>query len=108
LCNLQKNVTVPYAYLLQIPVIVSTFKLFSRQLDSGREQNSEATPRRKLEGETVSMCLDWWSNIHNEPLVCCSIVTGDGLTILAHTEDTSGNSHTATYLKKVAMKAIKS
>lgn len=62
--------------------------------------------KSKLEGQTVSMCLDGWSNVHNEPIVACSIVTQNGECFLVDTVDTSGNSHTADYLKEVAIDAI--
>ncbi|CAH2090930.1 unnamed protein product [Euphydryas editha] len=60
-----------------------------------------------LRGKTVSMSLDGWSNIHNEPIVCCSITTGEGDSVLVHTVDTSGNSHSAEYLTTVAKQSIK-
>lgn len=63
--------------------------------------------QQKLQGETVSMSLDGWSNVHNEPIVCCSIMTQHGESILVHTVDTSRNSHTALYLKEVAVDAVK-
>ena len=34
--------------------------------------------REQLEGQTVSMSLDGWSNVHNEPVVCVSVTTPDG------------------------------
>lgn len=60
-----------------------------------------------LRGKTVSMALDGWSNIHNEPIVCCSMTTGEGDCVLVDTVDTSGNSHSAEYLTTVAMQSIK-
>ena len=30
--------------------------------------------KEQLEGENVSMMLDGWSNIHNEPVVCVMII----------------------------------
>ena len=62
--------------------------------------------KQKLEGQVVSMSLDGWSNIHNEPIVCCSIMTQSGDSYLMSTIDTSGHPHTAEYLKEVAIDAI--
>lgn len=62
--------------------------------------------KQKLEGQVVSMSLDGWSNIHNEPIVCCSIMTQSGDSYLVSTLDTSGHPHTAEYLKEVATDAI--
>lgn len=62
--------------------------------------------KNEIEGKTVSMSLDGWSNVHNEPIVCCSITTPEGQSILVDTIDTSGNPHTATYLKEVATNSI--
>lgn len=63
--------------------------------------------KQKLEGQVVSMSLDGWSNIHNEPIVCCSIMTQSGDSYLVSTLDTSGHPHTAEYLKEVATDAIR-
>ena len=54
----------------------------------------------ELEGQTVSMALDGWSNIHNEPVVCVSVTTTDGKNYLTETVDTSGEKHTAEYLQE--------
>lgn len=63
--------------------------------------------KKKLKGEVLSMSLDGWSNIHNEPIVCCSVVNENGESFLVKTIDTSGNAHTSEYLKEVAVEAIK-
>lgn len=55
----------------------------------------------------ISTSLYDWSNVHNEPIVCCSITTDDGDSILVHTVDTSGNSHSVKYLTTVAKQSIK-
>ena len=34
--------------------------------------------KEKLQKKTVSMCLDGWSNVHNEPIVCVAVTTPDG------------------------------
>lgn len=62
--------------------------------------------RERLENVNVSMSLDGWSNVHNEPIVCCSVTTEYGESFLVKTIDTSGNAHTAEYLKRIAMEAI--
>ncbi|XP_029655938.1 uncharacterized protein LOC115229781 [Octopus sinensis] len=59
--------------------------------------------RQRLQDKTVSMMLDGWSNIHNEPVICVSVVTSDGENYLIDTVDTSGYSHTAEYLQSVAL-----
>lgn len=53
------------------------------------------------------MSLDGWSNIHNAPLVCCSVVTQSEQSVLVKTVDTSGNLHTVVYLKEIGVKSIK-
>ena len=65
---------------------------------------SECT--EQLVGKNVSMMLDGWSNIHNEPVICVSVTTSDGESYLTETVDTSGHAHTAEYLKEVAMSAV--
>lgn len=64
--------------------------------------------KEKIKGETVCMSLDGWSNVHNEPLICCCIVTSDGDTILVDSIDTGADPHSAANLKNIALKAIKS
>jgi len=53
------------------------------------------------------MCLDGWSNVHMEPIVCCSAVLPTGATYLIDSFDTSGSPHTAEYLAELATKSIK-
>lgn len=60
-----------------------------------------------FQGETVTMGLDGWSNVRNEPIVCFTIVNANGKSALVSTVDTSGNSHTAEYLQELAMEEIK-
>ena len=62
--------------------------------------------RNRLQGKTVSMCLDGWSNVHNEPVVCVSVTTPDGDSHVTETVDTSGNGHTADYLTDIAKGVI--
>lgn len=60
-----------------------------------------------LNGKTVSMSLDGWSNIHNEPVVCVSASTAEGQSYLIDTIDTSGHAHNSEYLQEVAASTIK-
>ena len=53
------------------------------------------------------MELDGWSNIHHEPIVCCSITTHEGDTFLTSTIDTGYERHTGDNLEVIAEKAIK-
>ena len=59
-----------------------------------------------LAGQTVAMDFDGWSNIHNEPIICVSIVTENGDSYLVKTIDTSGSPHTSDYLTEQAKGAI--
>ena len=52
----------------------------------------------RVQETSVSMSLDGWSNVHNEPILCLTISTSDGYSFLADTIDTSGHSHTSEYL----------
>lgn len=51
-----------------------------------------------LSGKTVTMSLDGWSNIHNEPLTCTSVIKMSGDSFLTSVIDSSEHSHTADYL----------
>ena len=54
-----------------------------------------------LQGQIVSLDLDGWSNIHNQPVICASVLTENKESYLVKTVDTSGNSHTTEYLTKL-------
>ena len=60
----------------------------------------------ELLDQTVSMSLDGWSNIHNDPIICASITTDRGRSFLAETIDTSGKSHTSDYLHEITKTVI--
>ena len=51
--------------------------------------------KEQLEGQTAAMCLDGWSNVCNEPIVCASAALPTGATYLIDSVDTSGSPHTA-------------
>ena len=48
-------------------------------------------------GKSVSMVLDGWSNLHNEPVVCISVNTVESDSYLIDTIDISGHQHTSSY-----------
>ena len=60
-----------------------------------------------LGGETVSMALDGWSNVHNEPVVCVSVTSEKGQSFITGTMDSSGYSHTSKYLQEIASEAVR-
>ena len=62
--------------------------------------------KEMLEGKTVCMSLDGWSNVHSDPVICATVTTQNSEIFLADTIDTSGHSHTADYLVSVAVNAI--
>ncbi|KAH1021490.1 hypothetical protein HUJ04_010996 [Dendroctonus ponderosae] len=49
-----------------------------------------------LSGKSVNMSIDGWSNIHNEPVICATLITDDGRALLYETIDTSEKHHTST------------
>ena len=66
------------------------------------------TCKQTLQDKSVSLSLDGWSNVHNEPVICVSVTTDKGETFLTETIDTSGHSHTSDYLVEIAASAISS
>ena len=61
------------------------------------EQCPQKVPRnRMLEDKTVCTSLDGWSN---EPVICATVTTSEPEIFLVDIVDTSGNAHTADYLK---------
>ena len=51
-----------------------------------------------LHDQSVTMSIDGWSNVHNEPVVCATVTTMNSDIYLADTIDTSIHSHTSDYL----------
>lgn len=80
-------------------------QLSEKILDSVHEKLTVEV-KQELNGQVVSMCLDGWSNVHMEPIVCSSAVLQTGVTYLIDSFDTSGSSHTAEYLAELATKSI--
>ena len=62
--------------------------------------------KEKVNGKPVSMEVDGWSNITNEPVVCAYITTYDGDTFLTSTIDTQDERHTGDNLEVIAESAI--
>ena len=58
----------------------------------------------KRKDKTVSMEHDGWSNVHNDPLICCSVTTAKGDSFLSSTIDTEDERDTADNLEKMQMK----
>jgi len=63
--------------------------------------------KQVLSGSAVCLSLDGWSNIHNDPIVCTSVVNDEGKFYLLDTIDTSGHPHTADYLLELCSMSIK-
>ncbi|XP_024882803.1 uncharacterized protein LOC112461697 [Temnothorax curvispinosus] len=62
-----------------------------------------------LNGKTVCMAQDGWSNIHNDSIVCIAATDIIEETVhLCDIIDAEGNSHTAEYLLNLAVLSIKS
>ena len=95
----------PFMFI-EHPEVLKTFKMLCpgyeppSRLDIGNALLEEAYTqaysgcKEKVEGKLVSMEMDGWSNIHNEPVVCTSISTYDGDTFLTSTIDTQDERHT--------------
>ncbi|EFN81670.1 hypothetical protein EAI_14298, partial [Harpegnathos saltator] len=86
----------------------SRFQIANELLDE--VFNSELTKIKDcLNGKTVCMAQDGWSNIHNESIVCISATDIIDETVhLCDTVDTEDNSHIAEYLLNLAVTSIKS
>ncbi|KAL4092430.1 hypothetical protein QTP88_026931 [Uroleucon formosanum] len=63
--------------------------------------------KSQLNGKSVCMSMDGWSNIHNEPVVCISVYdVTEKAVYLVETIDTQDNSHNSEYLLNLAVEAI--
>lgn len=60
-----------------------------------------------LNGEIVTLGLDGWSNVHNEPVICVTLTTKEGNAYLGDTIDTTGTPHTGENLYDIACESIK-
>ena len=49
---------------------------------------------RMLEDKTVCKSLDGWSNVHNEPVICATVISESEI-YFVDIVDTSSNAHTA-------------
>ena len=66
------------------------------------------TCKQTLLDKSLSLSLDGWSNVHNEPVVCVSVTTNKVETLITETIDTSGRSNNSKYLVELAASAISS
>ena len=64
--------------------------------------NCEEKAKAQLSGIEVTLSLDAWSNVHNEPLVCMAAKTTSGESFLIDCVDTKNNWHTAKYVEPIA------
>ena len=62
--------------------------------------------KKQLSGRSVTLDIDGWSNVHNEPVICASLIV-DKKSYLVKTVDTSGKPHTADYLAELTQDVIK-
>ena len=62
--------------------------------------------KEKVKGKAVSMEIDGWSNVHNEPVVCSSFTTYEGDTFLTSTIDTQDERYNGDNLEIIAETAI--
>ncbi|KAL4154529.1 hypothetical protein QTP88_000387 [Uroleucon formosanum] len=63
--------------------------------------------KSQLNGKSVCMSMDGWSNIHNEPVVYISVYdVTEKAVYLVETIDTQDNSHNSEYLLNLAVEAI--
>ena len=54
----------------------------------------------------MTLDLDGWSNIHNEPTICASVITEYSQSFLVETIDTSGNKYHTNYLTQLCKQII--
>jgi len=62
--------------------------------------------KHELSGQPVTMFLDDWSNVHNEPIVCSCAVLPNGDTYLIDSFDTCACPHTAENLADLAKRSV--
>ena len=60
-----------------------------------------------LENKLVTLNLDGWSNVNEEPIICVSASTTIGDVFLLDTIETGANPHDANYLQQIAQETIK-
>ena len=53
------------------------------------------------------MSIDGWNNVHNEPVVCATVITMNSDIYFADTINTPSHSHTSDYLVEIAVNSTK-
>ena len=70
-------------------------------------KNSLTSCSGLLHDLSITMSIDGWSTVHNEPVVCATVTTMNSDIYLADTIDTSSHSHTSDYLVDIAVNSVK-
>ena len=70
-------------------------------------KNSLTSCSGLLHDQSVTINIDGWSNVHNEPAVCATIITMNSDIYLTDIINTPSHSHTSDYLVDVAVNSIK-
>ena len=81
-------------------------KLMSTKILDNVNKELEEQCKAKLSGKKVTIAIDGWSNLSNDPNVASSIQHGDKVYIV-DSIDTSGEHHTSEYLTSVSQGQIK-
>lgn len=76
-------------YILKPGYTSLTFQIIGIELLNNDHEDVLSDSITHFTGKTVSMELDGWSNIHNESIICVSIVDSEGNHTLLSTIDTS-------------------
>ena len=74
-------------------------------LDGVYDQLQE-TAQAKLQGKMVTLSMDGWSDINNDPILGFCIIY-DGQAYLVDTVQTSGSAQTAEYLSEIATEKVR-
>lgn len=98
-------------FIKAVQMLRPGYKLPDRKAIGGRlldivHDRHQNTCKDQLNGKTVCMSLDGWSNVHNEPIVCVAVTDEEGNTFVTDTIDTSGHAHSTNYLEEIASTTI--
>ena len=99
-------------FLALVSALRSSYRSPNRHVlaeDRVNKVHEECTEQAQKDlNELVTLSLDGWSNIHNEPIVCIGASTTSGDFYLVDSKDTSGNQHKAEYLQELVEDCLES
>lgn len=111
-CNIPFNVAEHPLFIAMVQQLrpgykpPTRFALADKHLDQVCDEMEEKM-KLELDGKTVTLVEDGWSNIHNDPVVATCITTANGQSFFLDAHDTGAMQKTAENCKQQVQKSMK-